>query len=252
MIRPIVGVERDRHPEVGFKVGELAVQGCDADHSKQPPVDIDSSGENVRIAVESPHPEPMADDHDIRLSLLIFFPGKLAAQSRLQSQRARQGGGGTKPRDRFRFPAFQQVESPLSKRPHAFKGRALLLEVQKIARCYRELRELWKLRLPDHNEMVRILKRKRLQQKPVHGAEDCSVDAQAQCERDDDEQVDADIFRELEYQLFHSCWQHDLTDLPACWPTDFQLYQLLKARPALLQYEARDPCHMATSLTRIA
>jgi hypothetical protein len=76
----------------GSSQWEIEVGRHDSNHQAIMPVNLNVVPNDAAIGIESTHPQPIAENHFIRVSWLILFWKDVAAKHRFYAERREQGG----------------------------------------------------------------------------------------------------------------------------------------------------------------
>src|SRR5262249_42356516 len=141
VIRFHARIDRERRPEIDVVIRELLLRRHHPDNRVALRIQIDAAADRLWIATKASLPESMAENHDVPSSLVFFLSGESTAKHRFHANGGQERCCDKNTAQRFGIVAFNKVEPSVTPGGHAFKSCALLLPVEKVARCYREFRE---------------------------------------------------------------------------------------------------------------
>src|SRR5262245_32506284 len=176
---------RQRQPEIGL---ERILLAHHADNHEARAVELNAFADDSRIIGEAATPERLAENHHSIVNRLFFFWQKVATEYRLKAEQWKQVLRNQHALRLYRLTVAGQLRFSVTfirKSRHSLKRLRLRAPIQKIRIfAYGAGAANVGLRLPDHDQPIRVSKRQRTYQHSIDNAEDRRIRANAQRQRE--------------------------------------------------------------------
>ncbi len=182
--RHILGLERQRPPDLRKGPVECAARRQHADHNVGDAVQGDGTADHVRIGAELRIPQGVAEDRHMLFPQLLFVGRKRAAERRLDAENIEVMRRNLRPAQLNWLIEARKRHGAAGLRSHVLKDGVVFLPVQIIQRRNAVAAPARRF-LQHSNDPFRFAIRQRLQQHAVHKTEDRGVGADSDGQRQD-------------------------------------------------------------------